>query len=325
MAASKRVVLITTGGTISTFASKDGTLSKLGGRALLARLGASRTAIPLRVIEFAKIPSCEMTPERMADLASLVRRELGRGDVAGAVVTHGTDTIEESAFLCHLTVPGPKPVVFTGSMRMGSDLSWDGPRNLLDAISIAQSRAARGVGAMLTMNEEIHSARFVTKTNGQAVSTFHSPACGPLGRIYNGEPWIMLTPTFKRVVLAPRLDTSVAMVTALAGEIDALREALERPNLRGLVVAGFGGGRVPHQWIEHLKQALARGIAVVLASRTGAGAIDDGYGLGGAHYLRSVGLIAAHEVPAHKARLKLMLALGNGRRGAALKRYMEAG
>ncbi len=325
MTSSKRVVIITTGGTISTFASRDGAVSSLGGRALLARLGASRAAIPLRMIEFAKIPSCEMTPERMADLARLIRRELGRAEVAGAVVTHGTDTIEESAFLCHLTVPSPKPVVFTGSMRMGSDLSWDGPRNLLDAIKLAGSRAARGAGAMLTMNEEIHSARFVTKTNGQAISTFHSPACGPLGRIYNGEPWLMLTPAFKRVVLAPRIDTRVAMVTALAGETDALREALERPGLRGLVVAGFGGGRVPNQWIAQLKQALARRIAVVLASRTGAGSIDDGYGLGGAHYLRSVGLIAAHEMPAHKARLKLMVALGNGRRGAALKRYMEAG
>ncbi|MGH7246955.1 MAG: asparaginase, partial [Pseudomonadota bacterium] len=300
-------------------------IPKLGARDLVTRLGVRPTEVPLRTVEFARIPGSEMTPMRMAELASLIRRELGRAGVAGAVITHGTDTIEETAYLCHLTVSDPKPVVFTGSMRTASDLSWDGPRNLLDAIKIAQSPAARGMGVILTLNEEIHSARFVTKTNGQAVSTFHSPACGPLGRIYGGAPSIMLAPALKRRVLAPRLDLRVAMVTALPGETDALREALARPALRGIVIAGFGGGRVPREWIAQLKAALARGVAIVLASRTGAGAIDDPYGYGGAHYLRSIGLIAAHEIAAHKARLKLMVALGNHLRGAALKRYMENG
>ena len=179
-------------------------------------------------------------------------------------------------------------------MRTGSDLSWDGPRNLLDAMKVAHSPHARGMGAMLTLNEEIHSARFVTKTNGQVVSTFHSPACGPLGRIYNGEPWIMLAPALERRVLAPRLDTRVATVTALAGDTDPLREALARPGLRGMVIGGFGGGRVPLEWIPMLKGAIARGVPIVLASRTGAGSVDDPYGYGGAPYLRSIGLLAAH-------------------------------
>jgi L-asparaginase len=323
--ASEHVVLITTGGTISTFDSGRGAVPKRGARELLACLEAHRDEVPARVAEFAKIPGCEMTPERMAALAQTVASELRRAGTAGAVVTHGTDTIEESAFLCHLTIASPKPVVFTGSMRTGSDLSWDGPRNLLDAMKLARSRAARGMGAMLVMNEKIHSARFVTKTNGQAVSTFHSPACGPLGRIYNGEPWIMLAPARRRRVLAPRLDARVATVTALSGDADSLGEALARPALRGIVIGGFGGGRAPLGWIPQLKQAIARGVAVVLASRTGAGAIDDPYGYGGAHYLRSIGLIAAHEMPPHKARLKLMLALGNGLRGAALRRYIEQG
>jgi L-asparaginase len=321
----RKIALITTGGTISTFDSGKGAVPKFGARDLLAKLGSRRGEFSVRSVEFAKVPGCEMTPKLMAALARVVARELRRADVSGAVVTHGTDTIEESAYFCHLTIASPKPTVFTGSMRTGSDLSWDGPRNLLDAMRVAASRRARGLGALLTMNEEIHSARFVTKGNGLVVGTFHSPACGPIGRIYNGEPWLLLAPALERRVLRPRIEARVAMVTALAGEDHALGAALAEPGLRGLVIAGFGSGRVPLGWIAQLKDALARGLPIVLASRTGAGAIDDPYGYGGAHYLRGIGLIAAHELPAHKARLKLMVALGNGLGGARLREYMELG
>jgi L-asparaginase len=321
--AQAKVVLITTGGTISTFDSGRGAVPKRGAAELLAAVGDARRGIAVRALEFARIPGCEMTPGRMAELSSVIARQFVRADVAGAVVTHGTDTIEESAFFAHLTVRGNKPVVFTGSMRTGSELSWDGPRNLLDAIEVARWPRARGLGALLVMNEEIHSARFVTKRNGLALAAFDSPACGPLGRIYNGEPLLLTMPAFDRKVLRPRIDERVGLVTALPGERAALGEALSRSDVRGLVIAGFGSGRVPLGWIDTLKCAAGRGLPIVLASRTGAGAIDDPYGYGGAHYLRSIGLIAAHELPAHKARIKLMLALGNGLRGARLRRYFE--
>jgi len=321
--ARSKVVLITTGGTISTFDAGRGAVPRRSGAQLLRTLGDAGRGLNVKLVEFARIPGCEMTPAKMAAVATLAAHELKRADVAGAVVTHGTDTIEETAFFAHLTVPGAKPVVFTGSMRTGSDLSWDGPRNLLDAIKVARWPRARGLGALLVMNEEIHSARFVTKGNGIAVSTFHSPVCGPLGRIYNGDPMLFSAPAPRRVVIAPRVEDNIAMVTALPGERAALDEALARRDIRGLVIAGFGSGRVPLGWIDSLKRAVERGLPVVLASRTGAGAIDDPYGYGGAHYLRSIGLIAAHEMPAHKARIKLMVALGNGLGGARLRRWFE--
>ena len=265
-----------------------------------------------------------MTPQRMAKLSRAIASELRRPGIAGVVVTHGTDSLEESAFFCHLTIASPKPVVFTGSMRTGSELSWDGPRNLLDAIKVARWRRARRLGVLLVMNEEIHSARFVTKTNGLVLGTFKSPACGPLGRIYNGEPWLFVVPAMPREVLRPRHEPNVALVTALTGDSDSLREALARPALKGLVIAGFGSGRVPAEWFKEIEAAIASGLPIVLASRTGAGAIDDPYG-GGAHYLRSIGLIAAHEMPPHKARIKLMLALGNNLSGKRLKEFLENG
>jgi L-asparaginase len=318
-----KIALITTGGTISTLDSRQGTVPKAGGAQLLSVLGDAASGIEAEVVEFARIPGCEMTPEKMAELALVVERELARDEIAGAVVTHGTDTIEETAFVCHLTVTSDKPVVFTGSMRTGSELSWDGPRNLLDALKVASWPRLAGHGTVLVMNEEIHSARFVTKGNGLLLGAFYSPACGPLGRIYNGTPMLFTTPATARRRLAPRIEPAVALVRALSGDTQSLGEALTRRGLRGLVIEAFGSGRVPPGWCEALEAAVQTGMPVVLASRTGGGAIGDPYGYRGASYLRKAGLIAAHEMPGHKARLKLMLALGNGLETGAIRDIFE--
>jgi L-asparaginase len=318
-----KVVLITTGGTISTRDSGKGAVVSRTGAELIEQLGSPPGLPDIKVIEFARVPGCEMTPLMMANLVATLEQELEANDVAGAVVTHGTDTIEESAFVAYLTVPSDKAIVFTGSMRTGSDMSWDGPRNLLDALKVAADPRMAAIGAMLVMNEEIHSARFVTKGNGLTLSTFHSPACGPLGRIYNGAPMLFTRPALTRRALKPQVESAVTMVRALSGEVDALGVALARPGLKGLVIDGFGSGRVPLSWPAALEAAVARGLPVVLASRTGAGAIGDPYGYGGAGHLLRKGLIPAHEMPAHKARLKLMVALGNGLGGKQLRDYFE--
>lgn len=321
-----KIVIVATGGTISSRNSGAGAVPELSGTDLLQLVGAPADLPQAEVTEFARIPGCEMTPAQMAVLAGVLTRELTRDDSAAAVVTHGTDTIEESAFLCHLTVPSDKPVVFTGSLRNASDLSWDGPRNLLDAIRVAASPVARGMGTLLVLNEEIHSARFVTKSNGLILGAFQSPAWGPLGRIYNGAPRFFTRPAPPPRRLEPLLDESVAVVRALSGDTVSLGAALAQPDLHGLVVEGFGSGRVPRSWVATLQAAVQRGIVVVLASRTGAGAVGDPYGYpGSATGLLNLGLIPAHELPGHKARLQLMLALGNGLRGAALRSYFEEG
>jgi L-asparaginase len=322
--ASAKIALITTGGTISTRDAGKGALPTADGAELLRALGKARGALEVEVTEFSRIPGCEVTPQKMAELAMLVERELDRDEIAGAVVTHGTDTIEETAFVCHLTVSSAKPVVFTGSMRTGSELSWDGPRNLLDALKVAAWPRAAGLGTLLVMNEEIHSARLVTKCNGLIVGAFHSPASGPIGRIYNGAPMLFTKPAAQRIRLVPRIDSAVAMVRALSGDTQSLGEALARPGLRGLVVEGFGSGRVPPWWRDAIAAAVKGGLPIVLASRTGAGAVGDSYGyVGGANYLLKAGLIAAHEMPGHKARLLLMLALGNGLDLTGIKAHFE--
>jgi L-asparaginase len=322
--ATSKVALITTGGTISTVDRGLGAVPQSGGVELLRMLGDASRGIDVETIEFARIPGCEMTPPRMCELAEAAEHALARDEIAGVVVTHGTDTIEESAFVSHLTVKSAKPVVFTGSMRTGSELSFDGPRNLLDALKVAAWPRAAGIGTMLVMNEQIHAARFVTKGNGAFVGALHSPACGPLGRIYNGAPMLFMIPAAARRMLTPRIATGVAIVRALSGDTESLREALARPSLRGMVIEGFGSGRVPSSWCAPLEAALERGVTIVLASRTGAGAIGDSYGYGGsASNLLKAALIAAHELPGHKARLELMLALGNGLGPHAIRDLFE--
>lgn len=322
--AQRKIVLITTGGTISTADSGQGALPARGARELLGMLGPAAAAFDVEALEFDRIPGCEMTPSRMVELARTIERELERPEVKAAVVTHGTDTIEESAFFCHLTVASDKPVVFTGSMRHGSELGWDGPRNLLDALRVARAPRAPGLGTLLVMNDEIHSARFVTKTNGLTLATFGSPACGPLGRVYDGVPLFLVAPVLRRRVVKPLIEPSVALLPALSGETALAERALGSPQLRGFVIDGFGSGRVPFAWLPAIEAALGRGLAGVLASRTGSGAVGDAYGYQGARHLLSLGLIAAHELPAHQARLKLMLGLGNRLGAAELKEFFEA-
>ena len=320
------IAVITTGGTISCRDTGGGAVPQLSGADLLRLVGMPPDLPGVEVLEFTRIPGCEMTPARMAELARVVTRELAREDRCGVVVTHGTDTIEESAFVCHLTVPLDKPVVFTGSLRTASDLSWDGPRNLLDALRVAAAPGACGLGALVVMNEEVHSARFVTKKNGLILGAFQSPACGPLGRIYNGTALILTRPLLPPRRLEPSIDAAVAVVRALSGDTVSLAATLAPPDLHGLVVEGFGSGRVPASWVEPLRATVQRGIAVVLASRIGAGMVGDPYGYAGsATNLLGLGLIPAHELPGHKVRLQLMLALGNGLRGAALRAYFEEG
>ena len=193
-----------------------------------------------------------------------------------------------------------------------------------DALRVAAAPAARGLGALLVINEEIHSARFVTKSNGLTLRAFQSPAYGPVGRIYNGAVLFVTRPVPPARLLDPILDEAVAVVRVLSGDALSLAAGLAPPDLHGLVVEGFGSGRVPASWVEPLQAAIRRGIAVVLASRTGAGMIGDPYGYAGsATGLLGLGLVPAHELAGHKARLQLMLALGNGLRGAALRAYFE--
>ncbi|TMJ07061.1 MAG: asparaginase [Bacillati bacterium ANGP1] len=318
------VVVLTTGGTIST-RDVDGSGARpvLRGQDLLQQIPDLGAVAEVEVAELAFVPGAFMTLATMRQMSERARQILSQAQVAGLVVTHGTDTLEESAYLLYLTVDTDKPVVFTGAMRNSSQIGFDGYRNLYDAIRVAVSESARGLGTVVVLNEEIHSARWVTKTNGQKEDTYESPATGPVGVVYGDGPHVFTRP-LPHPVLPPRLEPRVDLIRLCVDGDDKFIRCAAEAGTRGLVLEVFGGGRINPPLLPALDRALAGGMMIVATTRCITGNMWDMYGYEGAFRdLQRRGVIFAHDLPGHKARLKLMLALGNGLSRAQAGEYFE--
>jgi L-asparaginase len=317
-----RIVVMTTGGTIST-RDVDGSGAKpvLRGEDLLQAIPGLDAVADVEVAELAFVPGAFMTLAMIQQMSTRAQQILARPEVSGLVVTHGTDTLEESAYLLHLTVASEKPVVFTGAMRNSSQIGFDGYRNLYDAVRVAASPAARALGTLVVLNEEIHSARWVTKTNAQKEDTFKSPATGPLGVIYGDGPRIFMHP-MPRTVLPTRLETKVDLILLCVDCDDKFIRCAVDSGSQGLVLEVFGGGRVNPALLPAIEGALAAGTRVAAATRAVSGNMWDMYGYEGAFRdLKRRGVLFAHDLPGHKARLKLMVALGNRLSGDRMVEY----
>ncbi|HEX4841165.1 MAG TPA: asparaginase, partial [bacterium] len=277
-----RIVVMTTGGTIST-RDVDGSGAKpvLRGEDLLQAIPGLDAVADVEVAELAFVPGAFMTLAMMQQMSTRAQQILARSEVTGLVVTHGTDTLEESAYLLHLTVASEKPVVFTGAMRNSSQIGFDGYRNLSDAVRVAASPAARALGTLVVLNEEIHSARWVTKTNGQKEDTFKSPATGPLGVIYGDGPRIFTHP-MPRTVLPTHLETKVDLIRLCVDCDDKFIRCAVDSGSQGLVLEVFGGGRVNPTLLPAIEGALAAGTRVAATTRAGSGNMWDMYGYEGA-------------------------------------------
>jgi len=320
----KHVVVLTTGGTIST-RDVDGSGARpvLRGQDLLQQIPDLGAVAEVEVAELAFVPGAFMTLATMRQMSERARQILSQPQVAGLVVTHGTDTLEESAYLLYLTVDPDKPVVFTGAMRNSSQIGFDGYRNLYDAIRVAASESAHGLGTLVVLNEEIHSARWVTKTNGQKEDTYESPATGPVGVVYGDGPRVFTRP-LPHPVLPPRLEPRVDLIRLCVDGDDKFMRCAAEAGTRGLVLEVFGGGRINPPLLPALDRALAGGMMIVATTRCITGNMWDMYGYEGAFRdLQRRGVIFAHDLPGHKARLKLMLALGNGLSRAQAGEYFE--
>lgn len=319
------VVVLTTGGTIST-RDTDGRGAKpaLRGADLLREIPGLDAIASLTVEEFDFIPGAFMTLERIFELSRRASEIIARPEVAGLVITHGTDTLEESAYYLHLTVGGQTPVVFTGAMRNASQIGFDGYRNLYDAIRTAASPEARGRGVLAVLNEEVHSARWVTKTSGQKEDTYKSPVTGPAGLAY-GDRIAFVAAPYPRRVLLNAMDPEVDLIRLVVDADDRFLRCSLESGARGIVIEAFGGGRVPPPLLPAISDALSAGVPVVVTTRCITGEMWDGYGYQGAYRdLLARGVFFVHDLPGQKARLKLAVGLGNGLRGEALRDYLAA-
>ena len=310
-----RVTVFSMGGTISSVDSGGkGVEPTLTGEALVSDVPQIAGVAEVSAESFRQAASGELKVEDLVELAADISARID-GGAAGAVVTQGTDTIEETSFVLDLLVDREAPVVVTGAMRNPTLPGADGPANLLAAIQVAVSGAARGLGTVVVLNDEIHLARFVRKTHTSNPATFRSDPVGPVGWVSEYVPRVVLRPVgaHKVDLSGDAEDHPVALYHVVLGDDGRLLPKVEEEGYAGLVVEAMGGGHVPSLIAETLED-LASKMPVVLASRTGGGEVlRSTYGFVGSEIdLLDRGLIYASHLDGRKARLLLTLLLRSG-------------
>ena len=311
---AKRILVITTGGTIAMERDEavGGAVPKLVGEDLLAAVPPDLAELEFE--EHCHLPSAHFKLDTVWTLKERVAAAVAHSEVDGIVVTHGTDVMEESAYLLDLTVPGDKPMVFTGAMRTVSDLGYDGYANLAAAVRTAAADEARGLGALVVMNDEIHAARFVTKTHTLSPATFKSLDFGALGRV-DGDRVVIAQRVTRNLVECQAWEPNVVLIKLAVGMDESLLKYALEQGIRGVVLEALGGGRMPPWWLPTIREAVERGVATAIASRCPSGRIWDGYGYAGAYKeLHRLGTLFADGLNGQKARIRLMCVLGAAER-----------
>ena len=321
-----RVVVLATGGTIaSRFDPAIGALAPTATGADLVRAVPDLEKIArIDVEQIANIGSYDMTPEIWRQLSKRANALLARNDVSGVVVTHGTDTLEETAYFLDLTVTSSKPVVLVGAQRAASYFDSDGPRNLLNAVRVAISPEATDKGTLVVMNGQINAAREVTKTNTIEVETFKTLEFGALGVADLGAVRFYRAPLRRQTIALSDQQTlgRVEIVKQYAGaDGRVISLLLEHTKLDGLVVEGFGLGHITSGTLDAIKEVRRRGIPVVLSTRVYTGRVVPLYARD--VETQQIGCILADNLSAQKARVLLMLALTRTRDTQELQKYFD--
>ena len=328
MAGKPNIVLIGTGGTIagrgaSTVNASAYDCSVLSIEDVLADVPAAADIANLRTEQMFQMGSENFEITQLAALGQRIAALLRMADIDGVVITHGTDTMEETAYFLNLTLDSDKPVVLVGSMRPPSALSGDGALNLFNAIVAAASPITHNLGTLVVMNDELHSARDVIKRNTAKLEAFQSPY-GPLGMILEGQVLLYRRPARPHTIRTEwSIDAlgslpEVGIVYAHGGLSPTVIRTMTDSGVEAIIYAGTGNGNVAERFVEPLREARQRGIHIVRASRTGSGVVlrngaqpDDAYDW----------LVVGDQVP-HKARILLMLALSVDRDSAYLQKTL---
>ncbi|PMC39446.1 L-asparaginase [Bacillus sp. UMB0899] len=306
----KNILLIHTGGTISMKEDQETGEVKPGNTNPLMDHLKELPDINLLTTELFHLPSPHITPENMLQLKAFIEEESKTKHINGVVITHGTDTLEETAYFLDVTLSLTIPVVLTGAMRSSNELGSDGLYNLLSAIKVAVSDHAMSMGVLVVMNDEIHTAENVTKTHTSNIATFQSPQYGPIGIVNKAGVFFHHKPIQTKALNVSTLNKNVFLIKAFAGMDSSLLKGLEQLNPDGLVIEALGQGNLPPMMLPGLKNLLDKSIPIVLVSRCFNGIAQDVYGYeGGGRQLKDMGLIFSNGLNGQKARIKLMIAL----------------
>ncbi len=311
-----KVVLIFTGGTIGMKVDNNlhGAIPSLSPNEIVSALSGIDEFDNLIIHEFSRKPSPSITPKNMMELGNIINDYLNEEYVCGAVVIHGTDVLEETAFYLNAIKKSNKPVVLTGSMKNASELGYDGLTNLVSSIKVCMTTDSINKGVLVVMNDTINSALEVTKTHTMSLDTFKSIEFGPLGIIDHGEVIYyrdvahQVTFDFENI----SYNNDAYLIKVYAGMDGDLINYLISINAKGIILEALGRGNVPPMMLPAIKKALRLGIHIVIVSRCYSGRVLDTYAYeGGGKDLTNIGCILGGNYNSQKARILLMLAISN--------------
>ena len=317
----KKILVLHTGGTISMQADDSGAVVTSQDNPM-NHVSNPLEGVEVHALDFFNLPSPHIKPKHMLALYQKIKEEADHYD--GFVITHGTDTLEETAyFLDTMEIPH-KPIVLTGAMRSSNELGSDGVYNYLSALRVASDDKAADKGVLVVMNDEIHAAKYVTKTHTTNVSTFQTPTHGPLGLIMKYEILYFKTAEPRVRFDLDKIQGLVPIIPVYAGMTEELLDLLPVDQLDGLIIQAFGAGNVPKETAQKLNALIQEGLPIALVSRCFNGIAEPVYAYeGGGVCLQNAGVFFVKELNAQKARLKLLIAINAGLRGEELRAYME--
>ncbi|MEO8031811.1 MAG: asparaginase [Gemmatimonadota bacterium] len=312
------IQIIFTGGTISMRrdASAGGNVPALDGKALVDMAPGLGQLGPIRIDDWGRLPACHMGPVKLWELREHVRSAIADPAVRGVVITHGTDILEETAYLLARTLPADKPICLTGAMRTTSDEGWDGPANLTDAVRVAADPASQGRGTMVVFAGHILPGLGAMKVEATALEAFAAPFLGSVGRTggQGGGSVVYDRPTasFPQPLNPPGLTARVAMIPMVVGD-DGTMLDLARPHHDGVVIEAFGSGNLPPGAIPAIERWIGAGKPVILGTRCPRGEVTPVYAFegGGATIIRR-GAISAGPRTTAQARMELLICLSAG-------------
>ncbi len=311
----KKVALISTGGTIAMKKDKTGlAVPQAGGKELIDSLPDIRSEISVEDVEFKNIPSAHMNLKDLVDLRKLVM-DVSNREYDGIVITHGTDTMEETAYFLDLTLDIDIPVVLTGSQRNLSAISSDVAVNIVDAVRVAADDKSAEMGVLIVFASEIVTAREAIKTHRSRVDTFKSIEFGPIGTVDNNRViWFRKPLINEKYGLGDMNGLSVDIIPSYLGSDSRIIRNSINDNVDGIILQALGAGHIPEGMLDGISEAIDASIPVVLTSRPLKGRFfTDTYGFKGAEkYLRNLGVIFGEDLPSQKVRIKLLVLLSLG-------------
>lgn len=319
----KNILALHTGGTISMSQNKDGEvgLNEVNPLTKIEELFSDQ--LNLITEEIFNLPSPQITPKEMLFLKNRIQQAIQDG-IDGVVITHGTDTLEETAYFLDLTLPNDIPIVVTGAMRSSNEVGSDGLYNFESAIRVAMTPEAANKGVLVVMNDEIHSARFVTKTHTTNVATFRTPTFGPIGIVTNTEIEFFQELISTTTVDIDHVKSGVYLIKAYAGMDGTQFELLDNSVTKGLVIEALGAGNLPPQVLPSLASMIEHQIPIVLVSRCFNGVAEPVYNYdGGGVELQKMGVTFCQGLNGQKARIKLLIGLSAGMHDDQLKAFVN--